>query len=750
LIRTPFRTLGYYKQPEATAAVFIKNPFTDDPNDLVYKTGDFGRVLKDGNFEFLGRKDQQVKIRGVRIELSEVASLLRAHTAVEDVAVIDREDGAGNKFLCAYVVLRAAVATTELQAYLSARLPEYMTPSAYVVLDELPRTLNGKIDRRALPAPGRSAAEAGRTLVAPRTPLEQAVAQLWCDALNLDQIGVDENFFTLGAHSLLATQVLSRLRAAFGIELPLRSLFEAPTVAGLAARIETARAQTDGQTSPGAQTQPGAQPPLRRVSRAGALPASFAQQRLWFLDQLNPGDATYNVPVAVRLKGRLCAATLQQSLVEIVNRHEALRTIFAAQAGQPVQVVSDTCSLAWQSCDLSALAEPARAEQATRLAADAARRPFDLATGPLLRVVLMRLDEAEHVALLVVHHIVSDGWSMGLLVKELAALYENFAGGRPSPLAELPIQYADFAHWQREWLQGAALDAQLQAWRRLLGDKLPAWQLPTDRPRGVAGHGRGGVYEQTLDRELCAALQALTNDEGATLFMTLLTAFQVLLHRWTGQTELTVGTDIANRNRVETESLIGFFVNILVMRADASGDPAFRELLARARGQVLESYAHQDLPFSKLVEALRPERTLSRTPLVPVLFVLQNAPLPALELAGLKLDAFEVAQEAARFELALFITETPDGACAKWKYSADLFDQETIARLADRFTALLKSIVARPDARLSDLNMLTEDERRKQAQAHGTLQAHKLSKLMNVRLRGRGDGAQGQSDARQL
>jgi acyl carrier protein len=625
--------------------------------------------------------------------------------------------------------------TSDLRNFLKEKLPEYMVPAVFVLLDALPLMPNGKIDRRALPAPDRSRPELDKAFVAPRTPTEELLAEIWAQLLDIERVGIHDNFFDLGGHSLLATQLASRMREAFQVEIPLRRLFEVPTVAGLAESIEAARL-----TGPNLLA-----PPILPVPRNGDLALSFAQQRLWFFDQLEPGLSAYNIPAAVRLKGPLNLAALEQSLNEIVKRHESLRTTFGKVEGRPTQLIAPTLTIKLPVVDLRKLPASERETEVRRLVTAEAQRPFDLSQGPLLRGTVLRLGDEEHVGLLTMHHIVSDGWSTGILVREVATLYVAFCAGGSSPLPALPIQYADFAHWQRQWLQGEVLETQIAYWKeqlafaepqldspraglsratatadgrelrataqRRLAGALALIDLPTDHPRPAVQTFRGAHQSLVLPKHLQEGFKALSRQEGATQFMTLLAAFNVLLYRYTSQDDLIVGTPIANRNRLETEGLIGFFVNALVLRTDLSGNPSFRDLLRRVREVCLGAYGHQDLPFDRLVEELHVKRDLSRNPLFQVMFVLHNASLRTVELPGLTLSPVEGDSETAHFDLTLQILDTERGLTAAFVYNTDLFEAATIARMLGNFQILLEAIVANPEQRLSDLPLLTETER---------------------------------------
>jgi amino acid adenylation domain-containing protein len=693
---------GYLGRPALTAERFVPDPFGKKPGGRLYRTGDLARWRADGRLECLGRVDHQVKVRGYRIELGEVEAALAGHPAVAASAVAARPDLTGEQALAAYLVPRQAArpGAGEMRDWLLKKLPDYMVPAQFVWLDALPLTPNGKVDRNALPEPDPSAAQAGSVFVPPRGPVEEALAAVWRELLGQDRVGVHDNFFDLGGHSLIATQLLARVRNTFAVEPPLREFLEGATIAGLARLVE--QSLRDGSA--------GALPPIGRVDRTGPLSLSFAQQRLWYVSQLDPESALYNVPMAVRIEGDLDTAALQAALDEVVRRHEVLRTTFVADAGVPLQVIGPARAVPLTLADVTALEERQREAEARRLVDAEAARPFDLATSPLLRAALVRLDAREHIVVVTMHHIASDGWSIGVLVREVAALYEAFHSGRPSPLPALPVQYADFAAWQRDWLSGQVLEAQLAYWTTALAG-VPALELPTDRPRPPSPRHEGGLREWRFPDELAKRLRALGRQEGATTFMTLLAGFVAVLHRYTNQQDFAVGTPIAGRTRSELEGMIGFFVNTLVLRADLHGDPSFLTLLRRVRETALGAYAHQDLPYERLVTELHSDRPAGSEPLFRVMFALQNAPLPRLESPGLAMTPVLAGSGTAKFDLSLFIAEDERGLGAVMEYDAGLFDATTVDRMLRHLQTLLEDAVDEPARPLSGLAMMTDDER---------------------------------------
>lgn len=690
---------GYMNRPDLTAERFIPGLFGEAGNRL-YRTGDLARQGADGNIEYLGRLDHQVKVRGYRIELGEIESVLAGHDGVRQCVARVWEDQPGNKRLVAYIESSGDTvpADEELRNYVRGRLPDYMVPSAFVRLPQLPLTANGKVDRKALTPPD----ALGRAVESeePQTPVEEILANIWSQVLRLEQVGADQNFFELGGHSLTATQMISRVREVLEVDMPVRALFENPTVATLAEAVEMER-------SAGRRLKA---PPIPPVSRSGELPLSFAQQRLWFVHRLEPDSPAYNIPRAIRLRGPLDLAVLHQALHEIVRRHEVLRTRFEVRDGQPMQVIEETGEIELPVWDISDLVETEREPRSRKIAAQEATRPFDLERGPVWRPALVELGAEDHVLLLSLHHVVGDGWSIGILVKEFTSLYEAYREGRRAALPEIPVQYADFAVWQRNWLQSEVLEQGLGYWKQQLAgipDKIDL----SDRPRPPVPSFLGRYQSFWLPASLADSLKQLSRREGVTLFMTLLAAFQVLIHRYTSREDIVVGSAIAGRNRAEIEGLIGFFVNQLVLRTDLSGDPRFRELLARVREVTLAAYAHQDVPFEILVNELRPNRDVSFTRLFQIQFGLQNTPRHELAIPGLALTSLPVNLEAVRYDLTVWMSDRPEGLTALWSYSADLFEEPTIVRMQRHYENLLGSIAANADTRLSALEMQADEEK---------------------------------------
>ncbi|MEE8587279.1 MAG: amino acid adenylation domain-containing protein, partial [Acidobacteriota bacterium] len=759
---------GYWRRSQLNAAAFLPNPFRGR-GARIYPTGDLVRWRNDGQIDFLGRRDRQVQIRGLRIELGEIEAALSGHPEVREASVVvveerlvgfvsrRRQEAGGRRQEERGVTGSLPLepeAFPDLRSHLKAHLPAYMIPSLFFELDALPLTANGKVDRKALEGlvPQDLPAQSSEL----RTPAEQLLAGIWEEVLEIEGIGRQAHFFELGGHSLLATQVVSRIRCAFGVDLAVGALFEDPVLGDLARRIGPAQFAQAPQIA------------LERRPRDGDLPLSFAQQRLWFLDQLQPGTALYNIPAALQLRDGPHPSFIEAGLNEIVRRHEALRTCFPARHGRPLQRIQDQFRLALPIIDLSGLDNSVRKRERNRLARNEARRPFDLANGPLIRATLIveqlavgRLQshggtEAQRselspssvlrppssVLLLSLHHIASDGWSMGILLSELSILCQALSNselrGRsqesgvrsqedpesdhcelrtadrePSALCQLPtlpIQYADFACWQREWLTGERLDQQTGYWKKQL-QGIQRQELPADRVRPAQPFDRGTSWTFRWPAKLCAALQEFSRSRDVTLFMTLLASLHIVLGRWSGQTDVAAGVPVAGRNRPEIEPLIGFFVNTLVMRSDLSGNPPFEDFLLQVRRTALDAYAHQDLPFEQLVEELRPQRSLGRTPFFQLLFMLQNLPGLDPERLGLgQVSALEAEGEIAKFDLALSLMEAQGRLEGTVTFRTDLFDATTAQRLIVHWHRLTAVALADPRVRLDDLPLLGQGE----------------------------------------
>ncbi len=692
---------GYIDRPDSSAERFIPNPFAQRPGARLYRTGDLAQYRASGEIEFLGRADQQVKVRGFRIELGEIEAILSHHSAIEQVVVDVREDIPGERRLAAYLVSNERLDAADLQEYLRGKLPDYMVPTAFVQAEQIPLTPNGKVDRIALSGPEYRPHKQAEEVQGARTATEEVISAIWAEALSVEQVSIHDNFFDLGGHSLLASRMIARINETFKIELPLRRLFETPTIAALTEAIETRMRSDRGQPML----------PLERFTAGDKLPLSFAQQRVWFLDQLEPNTSTYNMPAALRMEGSVNIAALEQSIGEVARRHEVLRARFDSRQGRPVQMIEPAQPFRIPVTDLSGLDYQERDAWATRLATQEAARPFDLARGKLLRARLIRLDRQAHLLLINMHHIVSDGWSVGVFLSETASLYQSLSAGLTSPLDELPIQYSDYARWQKEGLQGELLERQLDYWKQRLAGRLPVLDLPTDRPRPTMQSFCGARHFIVLPHGLTESLKSLGRQERSTPYVTLLAAFKTLLYRYTSQKDIIVGSPFAGRGRTEVEGLIGFFANTLALRTDLSGDPSFRDLIKTETEIFLEAYANQDVPFEKLVEELQPERSLSHMPVFQVMFVM-GEPSRLSEMDGLKLSQIDVDSGAARFDLTVWAKEGEQGLEMRWEYSADLFDSSTIGRMSHNFQTLLEAIVNDPSQRITLLSLLTEEERR--------------------------------------
>jgi amino acid adenylation domain-containing protein len=682
---------GYRGRPGLTADRFLPDPF-GSAGGRMYLTGDRVRRLADGNLEFLERSDNQIKIRGHRVELGEVEAALLARPGVAQASVIVREDTADDKRLVAYIVGERGE-ERDLVDHVKQWLPDFMIPSAYVWLDALPLAPNGKIDRDRLPKP--PARDAGDGFEPPRGPTEARLATVWADVLGLERVGRQDNFFDLGGHSLLATRVVSQLRQA-GFSAALRDLFTAPQLCDLADVLD----RREGSVVL----------PLVRADRSARLPLSFAQQRLWFLSQLDGLDTAYHIPFGLRLSGAVDGAALGLALDRLVARHEALRTSFGVVDGEPFQDIGppDT-GFPLVREDVSGTADPEAALAA--LARAEAEAPFDLGSGLPVRGRLVRLGGEAHVLLVTLHHIVADGWSMAVLMRELGALYRAFGAGRPDPLPPLALQYADYAVWQRTWLSGEVLERQAAYWREALAGAPVLLELPADRKRPARQDFAGGMVELELDAGLTAALKALSRRYGLTLFMTLLSGWALVLSRLSGQRDVVVGAPIANRTRPEVEGLIGFFVNTLALRVELSGAPTVEALLARVKAAALGAQDHQDLPFEQVVELIQPPRSLAHSPLFQVMFAWQNNAVETLELPGLATEGFRVERDVAKFDLTLNLAEQGDRIVGGIEYARALFDRETVARYGDYLRNVLIAMAADPGQPASRVPLLGAAER---------------------------------------
>ncbi|MCY7264062.1 non-ribosomal peptide synthetase [Pseudomonas protegens] len=689
---------GYFNRHELTAERFLDDPFSDQPGARMYRSGDLARWRADGRIEYLGRNDDQVKIRGVRIELGEIESCLKRLPGIKEALVLAREDRPGQTRLVAYFTATGAVALTPaaLRSQLLGHLPEYMVPAAYVGLEALPLTANGKLDRRALPRPELDALLT-QDYVAPQGASEIALAEIWSELLQVQQVGRHDHFFELGGHSLLAMRMLSQVRQRLGVELALAELFANARLSAVAEALERAERSSLPDLLPAPRNQP--------------LPLSFAQQRLWFLAQMEGANTAYNIPIGLRLRGQLDGDALQRALERIVARHETLRSRFAQYADEAEVLIAPV------EAGLGLLLENLRGHPQADKALQAlvqgeASAPFDLQRGPLIRGRLISLADDHHVLLLTLHHIVSDGWSMGVLTRELVALYAAFSRGLPDPLPPLAVQYSDFAHWQRRWLSGAVLEQQAQYWRQALEGAPPLLMLPGDRPRPAHQDYAGSSVEVRLDAALTAGLRALSQRHGTTLYMTLMAAWGLLLGRLSGQAEVVIGTPVANRMRAEVEGLIGLFVNTLALRLDLGAAPRVEALLAQVKARTLEAQAHQHLPFEQVVEILRPVRSLSHSPLFQTLLTWQNGDGPQLVLGDLRLEAIHEASHFAKFDLSLSLGEVQDRIEGSLEYATALFDGSTMRRYVGYLKRVLQAMVADDQMLLEQVPLLDAAERR--------------------------------------
>ncbi|OUS05847.1 hypothetical protein A9Q81_03635 [Gammaproteobacteria bacterium 42_54_T18] len=687
---------GYLNQPELTADVFAANPITDDGSQW-YHTGDLVQYDASGSLVYVGRKDFQVKLRGLRIEPGEIDTLIKTQAGVEDSLTLVRDD-----LLVSYITYATtskAVCTSDIKIALKAQLPDFMVPSAIMPLPVWPLTPNGKIDRKALPQPDLSGDDGD--FVSPRNDTEQQIADIWCQVLGLSRVGISADFFSVGGHSLLATQVIARIRQAFGIELSVRALFENSTIETLVVAIEVAAASGQIITAP----------PITKLPTPNTDVLSFAQHRLWFVDQLNQGSSEYNMPAAMRLKGPLNITLLDQVFTEIVKRHEVLRTNFGAEDGLPTLIVHQPTSWESEVVDLSASSEDSQA-QVMRYVDEDANRTLSLATDKLFTSKVLKLAKDDHVLLLNMHHIVSDGWSIGVLVQEIKALYEAFKAGDVSPLPDLDIQYSDYSVWQRNWLQGKALENLQNYWLKTLGDAPDVLRIPTDRPRPKMQTFNGAHYPVALGVGLSEKLNAFCEKQDFTPFMVLMGAYQVLLARYCNQNDICVGIPIAGRNRSEVEGLIGFFINGLVIRTKLEGNPSIVDYLERVKEAALGAYSHQDMPADLLADAMKLDRSAEHAPGAQVGFALQNTPQEAIgtQVGDIELTPVLREHKTAKYEFSLILQENESNFGGVVEFNTDLFDASTIEQMMAHYVRILEQMVEKPEAYLDNLNVVVEAE----------------------------------------
>lgn len=693
---------GYVNRADATAERFLPDPY-GGIGQRMYRSGDWGRCLADGNVEFLGRIDLQVKIRGHRIELEEIERAAKCATEIEEAVVVVHVDKEGEQQLICYVVVTSGQEWTSigLREQLRQKLPAAMVPGVYIRIEKMPLNANGKVNRTALlemPVEDAGVAEPEQA----QTPTEEVMTGIWCEVLKRDKVGRYEDFFGLGGHSLLATQIVSRVREIFGVDLALSTIFEAPTIANLSQHVEQSRRTESGLSAP----------PLVRANRAAELPLSFAQERLWFLGQLDPDGFNYNCCAAIRVRGELNVLAVDKTLNEIVSRHEVLRTTYLPVDGRPTQVIHSFTEKRLPVIDLTSLPEEARQALPRQLTIQEMRRPIDLAVGPVMRTALFHLAPQEFIILYIIHHIASDGWSQGIWNREMSILYEAFSSGRPSPLTELRLQYADYAVWQRQWLQGEVFDRLAAYWKKKLEGIPEVLNLPVDRPRSATPTQRDRTEFFSIPVELAVAIKKFTQESGATLFMGLLAGLKALLFRYSGQKEIVVGAPIASRPTPELTQTGGLFLNLVAMRTDVDGNENFRRLLADVKQTALEAYERQDFPFEKLVDILQIKRTLNWTPIYQVMFNLLNHPTEGLKTSGVRLGELEVEERPDKFDwdLRWVMSESTQGMRGALDYNAEIFDRATINRLIEDYKKLLTEAIAQPDKAINELPLLQATE----------------------------------------
>jgi amino acid adenylation domain-containing protein/thioester reductase-like protein len=695
-------TRGYHKRPELTAGRFIPNPFNRTPGARLYKTGDYAKYLDDGNIEFLNRKDFQIKIRGYRIELGEIESVLESNEEIKQSVVIVKETENNNKQLVAYIVPTKAeqIRVEEVREYVTQKLPSYMAPSIYVILDEMPLTPNSKIDRKKLPDPVEYGISTTKEYVGAQTETQIKLSEIWTNLLGLKQVSINDNFFEIGGHSLLATQLISRIRDVFLFDISLQKIFELPNILDLSKYLDSIKQDDANKNNYDIQVYP----------RTQDLELSFSQERLWFLDQLEQFSGAYNISSAMKLEGNISVPILEKSLNEIIKRHEVLRTTFITKNNKPIQIVHNELLLSIPVIVLTKMNKEEQEKQIKQIIHEETSYHFDLSTGPLLRVIVVNLNETQNILIITMHHIIVDGWSLGLLIKELSIIYNAFLKNKPSPLCDLPVQYADYAIWQRGWIKGEISEKQMNYWKEKLTGSPTVIELPLDKTRlKIQGYkGKREIFK--IEKWKTEKIKQLSNTNNVTLFMTLLTIFKILLYRYSNQTDIVVGTPVANRKHSKIESLVGFFVNTLVLRTEVSGEISFKELVERVKKTTIEAYNNQDMPFEQIVEKVQPERSLSYSPLFQVMFILQNQRMEEFSLEGIEISQLESEHITSKFDITLTFSETEKGLIGNLEYNTDIFEESTIKRIMKHYERILESVINKPEERIDQIKLLSKEE----------------------------------------
>jgi tyrocidine synthetase-3 len=723
-------SLGYLNNPQLTADKFLnlaakgregtrspqntKSQILTPKSHILYRTGDLCRWLPDGRIEFLGRIDHQVKIRGFRIELEEIEKCLLNHEQVKEAVVLARDQKGRNTYLTAYIVPTPPTSKTsrtsktspaKLRRYLAESLPDYMVPAYFVFLEALPRTVSGKVDRKALPEPTEEALSPDREYMAPRTPSEERLTMIWQQTLGVDRIGIGDNFFELGGDSILANRTIARIREETGLDISLRAFFESPCIRSLAENMPVKESESHHL------------PTIPRTGKQENIPLSFSQERLWFLQQLDQESRAYHVPRALRIRGRLDITLFERTFTEIIRRHEILRTVFPISEGRPGQRVMPPFDFKIPLIDWSGRSEEEQRRSLEAFIVEEGRREFDFEQGPMLRVTALRLKETEHIVVSAEHHLVHDGWTQGVMLQEFIRIYRAFLAGKPSPLPELPIQYADYAVWQRQYMSGERLKRHLDFWQEKLSGLPPLLELPFDYPRPSVMSGRGLMDRLVLSRRLAAQLERFGSRSGVTLFMAMLTVFKVLLYRYSGVADLCVGTGIANRRFREMEGMLGMVINTLVLRAQVSPDMTFSECVQQVKTTCLQAYEYEETPFEKVVEMMRPARSLSYMPLVQVMFSFMDTPTENLQLPGLTFSVESSHNRSAKFDLNVVVIPPRQGEELRgeilidWEYNTDIFNRETMQRMQAHYLRLLEEALHSPQHKIATLSLLSSSER---------------------------------------